>query len=77
MINSGFEKVFEFGPIFRAENSNRYRHLCEFTGFDMEFTIGPDDTYINIINIIWNIFYKAFSKFEERYNEQITFLYNA
>ena len=34
-----FERVFEIGPVFRAENSNTHRHLCEFTGLDMEMTI--------------------------------------
>lgn len=33
---SGFERVFESGPVFRAENSNTRRHLCEFTGLDLE-----------------------------------------
>lgn len=28
----GFERVFEIGPVFRAEDSNTHRHLCEFTG---------------------------------------------
>ena len=33
---SGFEKVFEIGPIFRAEQSFTGRHATEFTGVDME-----------------------------------------
>jgi len=28
-------KVFEIGPVFRAENSNSHRHLTEFVGLDM------------------------------------------
>ena len=32
--NAGLERVFETGPVFRAENSNTYRHMCEFTGAD-------------------------------------------
>jgi aspartyl-tRNA synthetase len=36
---SGFERVFTTGPVFRAENSNTRRHLCEFTGLDMEMAI--------------------------------------
>lgn len=36
---SGFEKVFVTGPVFRAEDSNTRRHLCEFTGLDLEMTI--------------------------------------
>jgi aspartyl-tRNA synthetase len=35
---SGFEKVFEVGPIFRAENSLTARHGTEFTGIDMELS---------------------------------------
>ncbi|CAK0854600.1 unnamed protein product [Prorocentrum cordatum] len=31
--------VFEVGPVFRAENSNTNRHLCEFTGLDLEMPI--------------------------------------
>lgn len=35
----GFDRVFEIGPVFRAENSNTHRHLCEFTGMDFEMAI--------------------------------------
>ena len=35
---AGFEKIFEVGPVFRAENSNTNRHTTEFTGFDLEFS---------------------------------------
>lgn len=31
-------RVFEIGPVFRAENSNSHRHLTEFVGLDMEMT---------------------------------------
>ena len=36
-IASGFERVFEVAPCFRAENSNTNRHCTEFTSFDLEF----------------------------------------
>ena len=32
------ERVFEVGPVFRAENSLTHRHMTEFTGLDMEMT---------------------------------------
>ena len=32
---SGFERIFEVGPVFRAEKSNTNRHTTEFTGFDL------------------------------------------
>ena len=38
-ISSDLERVYEIGPVFRAENSNTRRHLCEFTGLDMEMAI--------------------------------------
>jgi len=35
-ICSDMKRVFETGPVFRAENSFTHRHLCEFTGMDIE-----------------------------------------
>ena len=32
-------RVYEIGPVFRAEDSNTNRHLCEFTGLDFEMAI--------------------------------------
>lgn len=37
-ICSDLDRVFEIGPVFRAEKSFTHRHLCEFTGLDMEMT---------------------------------------
>lgn len=35
---AGFERVFEFGPVFRADPSFTSRHMTEFTGVDMEMS---------------------------------------
>lgn len=35
---AGMNRIFEVGPVFRAENSNTNRHTTEFTGFDLEFS---------------------------------------
>ncbi len=35
---AGFEKVFEVGPVFRAEPSFTSRHGTEFTGYDVEIS---------------------------------------
>ena len=35
-IASGFERVFEIGPVFRAEPSLTPRHAAEFTSVDVE-----------------------------------------
>jgi aspartyl/asparaginyl-tRNA synthetase len=37
-IASDFDKVFTTGPVFRAEDSNTHRHLCEFVGLDLEMS---------------------------------------
>ncbi len=35
---AGLERIFETGPVFRAEKSYTNKHATEFTGFDMEFS---------------------------------------
>ncbi len=35
---AGFDKIFEVGPVFRAEKSYTSKHTTEFTGFDLEFS---------------------------------------
>lgn len=40
---SGLERVFEVGPLFRAEPSFTSRHSTEFTGFDMEISFIDSD----------------------------------
>ena len=35
---SGFERIFEVGPVFRAEKSYTNKHTTEFSGFDLEFS---------------------------------------
>lgn len=35
---SGFERIFEVGPVFRAEKSYTNRHTTEFTGIDLEMS---------------------------------------
>lgn len=35
---SGFDRIFEVGPVFRAEKSYTNRHTSEFTGFDLELS---------------------------------------
>lgn len=38
-IAADFQRVYEVGPVFRAENSNTPRHLTEYTGLDIEMVI--------------------------------------
>jgi aspartyl-tRNA synthetase len=38
MLMAGFERVFEIGPVFRAEKHHTNRHLCEYTSIDFEIS---------------------------------------
>ena len=68
-LASGFEKVFETGPVFRAENSNSYRHTTEFTGFDIE--ISYINSYHDIMEFEEDILIYALSAVKEKYGERI------
>lgn len=49
-ISADFRRVYEIGPVFRAENSNTHRHLTEYTGLDIEMAIEHD--YHEVIWVI-------------------------
>ncbi|PHH77211.1 hypothetical protein CDD83_4156 [Cordyceps sp. RAO-2017] len=49
-VSADFGRVFEVGPVFRAENSNTHRHLTEYTGLDIEMAIEHD--YHEVIDVI-------------------------
>jgi nondiscriminating aspartyl-tRNA synthetase len=44
-----FQKVFEIGPVFRAEKHNTSRHLNEYNSMDLEF--GPIESFIEIMEL--------------------------
>lgn len=66
---SGFERVFETGPVFRAENSNTRRHLCEFTGFDMEMCI--NEHYDEVLDVFSDLFIHIFDGINERCKNEL------
>jgi len=57
-ICGDLERVFEIGPVFRAENSHTHRHLCEFTGLDMEMTI--KEHYFEVLDVLDKLFVAMF-----------------
>jgi len=61
----GLDRVFEIGPVFRAENSNTHRHLCEFTGLDFEMTI--DEHYYEALDVMGNLFTFIFDGISDRW----------
>jgi aspartyl-tRNA synthetase len=66
---SGFERVYEVGPVFRAENSNTRRHLCEFTGLDLEMTI--HEHYDEVLHMMSEMFIYIFDGIKERCSEEL------
>lgn len=56
-IAADFRRVYEIGPVFRAENSNTARHLTEYTGLDIEMEIVHYYDAIRVIDgMLKNIF---------------------
>src|SRR3989338_3863781 len=53
-VVGGFERVYELGPVFRAEKSHTTRHLTEFTGVDFE--MGFINDYNEVMDLIEEMF---------------------
>ena len=68
-LASGLDRVFEIGPVFRAENSNTYRHATEYTSFDIEFSYvdGVED----VMDIEEDILIAGLTKVKEKYGDTI------
>ncbi len=66
---SGFEKIFEVGPVFRAENSNTSRHTTEFTGFDLEFSY--INSYEDVMDLEEALLTKMLKDIKEKYGDYI------
>ena len=71
---SGFEKVFEIAPAFRAENSNSYRHTTDFTSFDIEMSY--IESLEELMDFEEDLFIAGLSAVKEQYGEQIKELFN-
>ena len=70
---SGFGKVFEVAPAFRAENSNTNRHATEFTSFDLEFSY--IDSYEDVMDLEEELLVAGLSAVKEKYGDLIKKLY--
>jgi len=69
-INSDFDKVFEIGPVFRAEDSNTHRHLTEFTGLDMEMAF--KEHYHEVLDVLGNMFVHIFKGLQRDFAHEIS-----
>jgi nondiscriminating aspartyl-tRNA synthetase len=73
-IIGDMDRVFEIGPVFRAENSNTPRHLCEFEGLDIEMAI--KEHYFEVLDILHELFYYIFLGLNERYSHELNIVAN-
>ena len=70
---AGLERIFETGPVFRAEKSYTNKHATEFTGFDLEFS------YVNgcedVMKMEEELVAYAIAKVKEAHGDAIKELY--
>lgn len=66
---AGFERVFEVGPVFRAEPSFTSRHSTEFTGFDAE--ISYIDSHQDVMQELGRIIRFALERVKSEYADSI------
>jgi aspartyl-tRNA synthetase len=59
-VMGDLKRVFEVGPVFRAENSNTHRHLTEFVGLDLEMAI--HEHYYEVLDVAEALFHFMLTK---------------
>ena len=70
---SGLDRIFETGPVFRAEKSYTNKHATEFTGFDLEFSYVT--SVEEVMHMEEELLAYAFAKVAEKYGEDIKRLF--
>ncbi|HJJ46651.1 MAG TPA: aspartate--tRNA(Asn) ligase [Methanocorpusculum sp.] len=58
LMSSGFERVFEIGPIFRAEEHNTVRHLNEATSIDIEMSFANQEDAMSVLENVVSYTYQ-------------------
>ena len=66
---AGLERIFETGPVFRAEKSYTNKHATEFTGFDLEFSY--IDSFDDVMKMEEELLAYALEKVAEKHGEEI------
>ncbi|MBQ9008996.1 MAG: aspartate--tRNA(Asn) ligase [Clostridia bacterium] len=70
---AGFERIFEVGPVFRAEKSFTNKHTTEFTGFDLEFSY--IDSYRDVMKMEEELLTYALGEIRDKCGEDIKRVY--
>jgi len=71
MMAAGFEKVFEVGPIFRAEEHNTTKHLNEATSIDIEVSFAD---HLEVMDLLETLIRDCYSVVADTCGEQISTL---
>ena len=72
---SGLERIFEIGPVFRAEKSFTNRHTTEFTGFDLEFSF--INSLQDIMDLEANLIVRMLEVISQKYGQEIKDLFDS
>ena len=72
---SGLERIFETGPVFRAEKSYTNKHATEFTGFDLEFSYVTG--FEDVMKMEEELLTYALRKVKEAHGEELKAIYGA
>ncbi|PNS19636.1 Aspartate--tRNA ligase, cytoplasmic [Sphaceloma murrayae] len=68
LIAARMERVYEVGPVFRAENSNTARHLTEFTGLDLEMEF--QEHYHEVVDFLEALMLFILNGLKDRYGKE-------
>ena len=68
-ITSGLERVFEIGPVFRAENSFTSKHTTEFTGVDIE--MAHVESHEDVMRVEEEMLISGFTKVKQMYDKEL------
>ena len=72
-MSAGLNRVFEIGPVFRADPSFTSRHATEFVSIDMEMSW--IDSHEDVISFQEELMVKAITAVKEKHGERIKELY--
>lgn len=67
-----FERVFEVGPVFRAEPHDTTRHLNEYVSLDVE--MGFIENHFTIMVLLRDVIANILDTFNKRYSNELTLL---
>ena len=70
---AGLERIFETGPVFRAEKSYTNKHATEFTGFDLEFSY--IESFEDVMKLEEELLAYGIAKVKEKHGDAIKEIY--